>query len=67
MNNNFSILEEKFVAMEQQLIEEAAYGKGINSLPSNWDENRPRRIYQAEKDFFYFATEYFPDLSSPAT
>ncbi|MBP8975098.1 MAG: hypothetical protein KBG83_00120 [Bacteroidetes bacterium] len=60
MNNNFSILEEKFVAMEQQLIEEAAYGKGINSLPSNWDENRPRRIYQAEKDFFYFATEYFP-------
>ena len=59
-NSSFSLLEEKFDSREKNLIEEAAYGKGLKSLPVDWDKSRAKRIKKAEKDFFYFAKEYFP-------
>ena len=58
--DKFSLLEEHFDIREKLLIEEAAYGKGLRSLPSDWERNRPKRLKKSEKDFFYFAKEYFP-------
>lgn len=56
----FSLIEQHISAREKTLIAEAAYGKGLRSLPDDWDATRDRRLKLAQRDFFFFAKEYFP-------
>lgn len=60
----FSILEQQIEERERQLIAEAAFGKGLMSLPSDWEKARPQRLKKVLKHsadaFFYFCKTYFP-------
>jgi hypothetical protein len=57
---DFSIIEQQIDERDKIAIQAAAFGKGLRSLPPDWDKNRAKRIKRASNDFFYGATEYFP-------
>lgn len=59
--SSFSLLEEKILERELRLREEAMLGKGLASLPPQWQRTREQRLAKAQNDFFYFAATYFPD------
>ncbi len=58
--SDFSIIEQQIEERDKRAIEEAAFGVGLRSLPADWEKNQSKRLKNSEKDFFYFAKEYFP-------
>lgn len=59
--STFSLLEEKMLEREVRLKEDAMLGKGLSSLPPDWNRTREKRIARSKDDFFYFARTYFTD------
>jgi hypothetical protein len=57
---DFSIIEQQITERDKLLIQEAAFGRGLKSLPPDWEKNKSKRIKKGSKDFFYAAKEYFP-------